>query len=224
MKQITYFKNRLATLKQRRSDFEIDWKDISKFLSPSTGIFDVDPKSTKDKRRYTFPKDNMNGRPQRYMRDLATSLVATLCPPDGRWFGYKVPNMTRDEQSWLYKASLNVMESFRASGISAYLDSLFYEGSLYGLSVISLEKSEKKDLDFGAFTCGEYYLEQDFEGNENVLYHPFVMNAEQLSSRFGFDNIPESLREELISGEGFKDYNCVQSIEPNPDYLPSFKK
>lgn len=223
MKQITYFKNRLATLKQRRSDFEIDWKDISKFLSPSTGIFDVDPKSTKDKRRYTFPKDNMNGRPQRYMRDLATSLVATLCPPDGRWFGYKVPNMTRDEQSWLYKASLNVMESFRASGISAYLDSLFYEGSLYGLSVISLEKSEKKDLDFGAFTCGEYYLEQDFEGNENVLYHPFVMNAEQLSSRFGFDNIPESLREELISGEGFKDYNCVQSIEPNPDYLPSFK-
>jgi len=221
--RIKYFKERLHSLKTKRVDFEIDWKDISKFLSPSTGIFDTNPSDIKDKRRYTFPKDNMNGKPQRYMRDLATSLVATLCPPDSRWFGYKVDNMTRDEQSWLYKASLRVMQSFQANGISSYLDSLFYEGGLYGLSVISLEKSQKKELDFGAFTCGEYYLSEDFEGNENILYHRFVMDAEQLKNWFGYDNLPDQLKRELDTGNGFRNYNCVQAVEPNPDYLPSFK-
>lgn len=221
--KITFFKNRLQSLKQKRTEFEIDWKDISKFLSPSTGVFNTDPKSAKDKRRYTFPRDNMNGKPQRYMRDLATSLVATLCPPDSRWFGYKVDNMTPEEQSWLYKASLRVMQAFQANGISSFLDSLFYEASLYGVGVISLEKSNKNDLDFGAFTCGEFYLAEDFEGSENILYHPFVMSAEQLKQCFGYDALPSQIKQELESGNGFTEYNCVQAIEPNPDYLPAFK-
>ena len=207
--KITFFKNRLQSLKQKRTEFEIDWKDISKFLSPSTGVFNTDPKSAKDKRRYTFPRDNMNGKPQRYMRDLATSLVATLCPPDSRWFGYKVDNMTPEEQSWLYKASLRVMQAFQANGISSFLDSLFYEAALYGVGVISLEKSNKNDLDFGAFTCGEFYLAEDFEGSENILYHPFVMSAEQLKQCFGYDALPSQIKQELESGNGFTEYNCV---------------
>lgn len=223
MRSIKYFKDRFSQLKNNRCDFEIDWKDISKFLSPSTGVFDTDPKSAKNKRRYTFPRDNMNGRPQRYMRDLATALVATLCPPDSRWFGYKVPNMTHDEQSWLYKASLDILQSFQSAGISTYLDSLFYEGGLYGLGIISLEEGRKIDFDFGAFTCGEYFIAEDFEGNENLLYHKFSMDANQLSDMFGYENLPKSLRQELDKGDGFKNYNCVQAIEPNPDYLPAFE-
>ena len=222
-RKIDYFKNRLAYLKGKRSEFEIDWKDISKFLSPSTGIFDLDPKNAKDRRRYTFPKDNMNGKPQRYMRDLATSLVATLCPPDTRWFGYRVDNMTADEQSWLYQSSLSIMQKFQANGVSAFLVSLVYEAALYGLGVISEEKSNKTGLDFGKMTCGEYYLAEDFEGNENVLYHPFCMSAEQLKQWFGYDALPQSLKQDLDNGNGFQEYNCVQAIEPNPDYLPAFK-
>lgn len=222
-RKIDYFKNRLSFLKTKRSEFETDWRDISKFLSPSTGVFSTDPKSAKDRRRYTYPKDNMNGKPQRYMRDLATSLVATLCPPDSRWFGYRVDNMTADEQSWLYSASLSVMQKFQANGISSFLESLFYEAGLYGLGVISAEKSNKTGLDFGAMTCGEYYLSEDFEGNENVLYHPFCMCAEQLKQWFGYDALPQSLKQDLDNGNGFTEYNCVQAIEPNPDYLPAFK-
>lgn len=222
-RKIDYFKNRLAFLKTKRSEFEIDWRDISKFLSPSTGVFSTDPKSAKDRRRYTYPKDNMNGKPQRYMRDLATSLVATLCPPDSRWFGYRVDNMTADEQSWLYKSSLCVMQKFQANGISSFLTSLFYEAGLYGLGVITEEKSNKTGLDFGKMTCGEYYLAEDFEGNENVLYHPFCMSAEQLKQWFGYDALPQSLKQDLDNGNGFTEYNCVQAVEPNPDYLPAFK-
>lgn len=222
-RKIDYFKNRLVFLKTKRSEFEIDWRDISKFLSPSTGVFSTDPKSAKDKRRYTYPKDNMNGKPQRYMRDLATSLVATLCPPDSRWFGYRVDNMTADEQSWLYKSSLCVMQKFQANGISSFLTSLFYEAGLYGLGVITEEKSNKTGLDFGKMTCGEYYLAEDFEGNENVLYHPFCMSAEQLKQWFGYDALPQSLKQDLDNGNGFTEYNCVQAVEPNPDYLPAFK-
>jgi len=157
------------------------------------------------------------------MRNLSTALVATLCPPDSRWFGYSVPNMTDEEQSWLHKASDRVMAVFQARGISSYLEALFYEGAIYGLSCMSMEKSNKYKLDFGNFTIGEFYLDDDFEGNENTLYHRFAMNTRQLKEWFGYEKLPQRLRDELDSGKKFTTWNVIQAIEPNPDYLPEFK-
>jgi hypothetical protein len=222
-KRLQHFKNRYEELKNARAEFEPDWKQLNKFLAPSTGMLYTDPANDKDKRRYTYPKDNLNGLPQRYMRNLSTALVATLCPPDSRWFGYSVPNMTDEEQSWLHKASDRVMAIFQARGISSYLEALFYEGAVYGLSCMSMEKSNKYKLDFGNFTIGEFYLDDDFEGNENTLYHRFAMNTRQLKEWFGYDKLPQRLRDELDSGKKFTTWNVIQAIEPNPDYLPEFK-
>ena len=222
-KRLQHFKNRYEELKNARADFEPDWKQLNKFLAPSTGMLYTDPANDKDKRRYTYPKDNLNGLPQRYMRNLSTALVATLCPPDSRWFGYSVPNMTDEEQSWLHKASDRVMAVFQARGISSYLEALFYEGAVYGLSCMSMEKSNKYKLDFGNFTIGEFYLDDDFEGNENTLYHRFAMNTRQLKEWFGYEKLPQRLRDELDSGKKFTTWNVIQAIEPNPDYLPEFK-
>ena len=221
--RLKYFQARYNELKEAREDFESDWRQLSKFLAPSTGLFDTDPANNKDKKKYTYPKDNLNGMPQRYMRNLATALVATLCPPDSRWFGYTVPDESDEEQSWLHKASDRVMAVFQARGISSYLESLFYEGAVYGLSCMSIEKSDKYKLDFGSFTVGEYYLDDDFEGNENTLYHRFAMNTRQLKEWFGYEKLPQRLQDELNNGKKFTTWNVVQAIEPNPNYLPEFK-
>lgn len=221
--RLKYFQARYAELKNDREDFVSDWKQLNKFLAPSTGMLYTDPASDKDKRKYTYPKDNLNGMPQRYMRNLATALVATLCPPDSRWFGYTVPDETDEEQSWLHKASDRVMAVFQARGITSYLESLFYEGAVYGLSCMSIEKSIKHKLDFGSFTIGEYFLDDDFEGNENTLYHRFAMNTRQLKEWFGYDKLPQRLKDELDNGKKFTTWNVIQAIEPNPDYLPDFK-
>lgn len=221
--KLKYFQNRYAELKDAREDFVPEWKSLSKFLAPSTGMLYTDPATDKDKRRYTYPKDNLNGLPQRYMRNLATALVATLCPPDSRWFGFTVPDETDEEQSWLHKASDRVMSVFQARGITSYLESLFYEGAVYGLSCMSMEKSNKYKLDFGSFTIGEFYLDDDFEGNENTLYHRFAMNTRQLKEWFGYDKLPQRLKDELDNGRKFTTWNVIQAIEPNPDYLPEFK-
>lgn len=221
--RLKYFQNRYAELKDAREDFVPEWKQLCKFLAPSTGMLYTDPANDKDKRKYTYPKDNLNGLPQRYMRNLATALVATLCPPDSRWFGFTVPDETDEEQSWLHKASDSVMAVFQARGISAYLESLFYEGAVYGVSCMSMEKSNKYKLDFGSFTIGEYFLDDDFEGNENTLYHRFAMNTRQLKEWFGYEKLPQRLKDELDNGRKFTTWNVIQAIEPNPEYLPEFK-
>lgn len=222
-KRIKYYRSRFQELKDARKEFEPDWKDNVKFLAPSTGMFNTNPSQNVDKRKYTYPKINLNGMPQRFMRNLATSLVATLCPPDSRWFGYKVPNETDEEQSWLHKASEKVMQTFQARGVSSYIVTLLYEGATHGVSVMSAEPSDKNVLDFGSFTIGEYWLEDDYEGNDNTLYHIFPMNARQLRDWFGEDALPERLKKELESGGKLTKYDIVQAIEPNPDYLPYFK-
>ena len=221
--RLKYFQNRYEELKNAREDFVPEWKQLSKFLAPSTGMLYTDPASDKDKRKYTYPKDNLNGLPQRYMRNLATALVATLCPPDSRWFGFTVPDQTDDEQSWLHKAADRVMAVFQARGISSYLEALFYEGAVYGVSCMSMEKSNKYKLDFGSFTIGEFFLDDDFEGNENTLYHRFAMNTRQLKEWFGYDKLPQRLKDELDNGKKFTNWNVIQAIEPNPEYLPEFK-
>jgi hypothetical protein len=223
MYDIKYFKSRYDELKNSRADFEADWISASKFLSPSTGFFLTDPKNEKNKRKYTYPKENLNGKPQRDMRDLSTSLLATLCPADSRWFGLQVYNQTKSEQSWLHKAAESIMHRFQANGVSTYIESMLYEGSIYGLGVMSVEKSRKKVLDFSAYTIGEYYLDEDFEGNEDTLYHKFSMNSRQLKEWFGLDKLPEQIRNELIQGGKFNNYNIIQAIEPNPDFLPEWE-
>lgn len=221
--RLKYFQNRLAELEKGREDFVADWQTLSKYLAPATGIFYTKGSDKKNKRTYTYPKQNLNGMPQRYMRNLSTALVATLCPPDSRWFGYTVPDETDEEQSWLHKAADKVMSVFQARGISSFLESLFYEGAVYGLSCMSIEKSSKNKLDFGSFTIGEYYLDEDFEGNENTLYHKFTMNTRQLKEWFGYDRLPQKLKDELNNNKGYSDWDVIQAIEPNPEYLPEFK-
>ena len=220
--RIKYYKMRLQELKDARKEFEPDWRELSKFLAPASGMFYDQPNNEKNRRRYTYPRENLNGMPQRYMRNLATALVATLCPPDSRWFGYRVPEQTDDEQSWLHRAADRVLEVFNARSITGYLESLFYEGATFGLSAMSMEASSKNGIGFGSFTIGQFYLDEDFEGNDNTLYHVFPMNARQLRDWFGEDKLPAQLREELERGKALKTYNCVQAIEPNPKYLPSF--
>lgn len=221
--RLKYFQARYEELRNAREDFVPEWKQLSKYLAPSTGMLYTDPATDKDKRKYTYPKENLNGMPQRYMRNLATALVATLCPPDSRWFGYTVPDETDEEQSWLHKASDRVMSVFQARGITSYLEALFYEGAVYGLSCMSIEKSIKHKLDFGSFTIGEYFLDDDFEGNENTLYHRFAMNTRQLKEWFGYEKLPKRLQDELDNGKKFTTWNVIQAIEPNPKYLPEFK-
>lgn len=223
MERIKYYKTRFEELKKARSNFESDWRTNSKYLAPDAGMFNDKPSSEKNQRKSMYTRDNLNGMPQRYIRNLATSLVATLCPPDSRWFGYKVHDETDQEQSWLHKAAEKAMQVIHSRGISSYLETLFREGSVFGVSMMSEEKSRKNKIDFGSFTIGEFYLDDDFEGNEDTCYHVFTMNARQLSEWFGFDKLPERLQNELMSGRASKDYDVIQAIEPNPNYLPAFK-
>ena len=223
MKSIKYYKNRFEELKRSRSDFETDWKEINKYLAPATGCLFTTPSLEKDKHKYIYPRENLNGKPQRYMKNLATSLVATLCPPDSRWFGFSVPDETDEEQSWLHQCVDKVMKTFTARNLSSHLEALFYEGSLYGISAMSVEKSDKFVLSFSSFTIGQYWVDEDSEGNENTIYIMTAMNTRQLEQRFGYDILPENLRRELDSGCKVSTYNVIQAIEPNPTYLPEFK-
>ena len=223
MSRIEYYKQRLNELDAARSNYVSDWKTLSKFLAPASGVFGNDPASGKDRSKYLYPRENLNGMPQRYMRNLSTALVATLCPPDSRWFGYVVPDETDEEQSWLHAAADKVMTVFQARGISSFLETLFYEGATFGVSCMSLEPSVKHKLDFGSFTIGEFYLDDDFEGSETTLYHRFAMNTRQLKEWFGLEKLPARLQEELRDGRMVTTWNVIQAIEPNPEYLPEFK-
>lgn len=223
MSRIEYYKQRLKELDADRSNYVSDWRTLAKFLAPACGVFGNDPASGKDKSKYLYPRENLNGMPQRYMRNLSTALVATLCPPDSRWFGYVVPDETDEEQSWLHHAADRVMSIFQARGISSFLETLFFEGATFGVSCMSLEASVKHKLDFGSFTIGEFYLDDDFEGNETTLYHRFTMNTRQLKEWFGMEKLPPRLQDELKDGRRATNWNVIQAIEPNPEYLPDFK-
>lgn len=220
---IKYYKSRLQELKEARREFEPDWRDENKYLAPGTGRFYATASNDKNRRKYTYPRENLNGMPQRYMRNLATSLVATLCPPDSRWFGFSVDEQTRDEQIWLHQASEITMGVFQSRSLTGYLESLLHEGAVYGLSTMSVEPSQKHGLDFGNCTIGEFYIDDDFEGNENTLYREFTMNSRQLEQWFGFDKLPERIKEQLTRGGKATNWDLVQAIEPNPKYLPEFK-
>ena len=156
MRRIKLIKSRFEELKRQRIDWDDKWKTFTQYLAVFNGVFD-DPKDTRNKWRDIYAKKNINGNPQRYFRNLSTCLTATLCPPDSKWFSFRVKNQTNAEQSWLKACSEAVLERFQGANAAEFFTHMFFEAAVFGQGVISLTPSKNKVFDFKAFTTGSIF-------------------------------------------------------------------
>lgn len=217
-----HFENRFSVLKAQRAPYEPNWREINVYFGVGTGAWDA-PVSTPSAREPFYGK-NINTLPTRYAQNLAASLVATLTPSNMRWFGYTVPNETREEQIYLRWCSEQILNLFNLSGLNSFLYNSFLEAGLYGVNPLGIDWSTReKKYKFFPMTIGQFWIGRDDTFSVNQLYHRFGMTVREIADRFGEDKLTSQMKLDLTMDRTENVYTVVHAIEENPRYLPAFQ-
>lgn len=216
-----HFENRFGVLKTMRAPYEPSWREINVYFGVGTGSWD-EPVST-PRAKDPFYNKNINTLPTRYAQNLAASLVATLTPSNMRWFGYTVPNETREERIYLRWCSEQILNLFNRSGLNSYLYGSFLEAALYGINPLGIDWSTReKRYAFFPMTIGQFWIGRNDEFLVNQLYHRFGMTVREIADRFGEDKLTSQMKLDLSMDRTENVYTIVHAIEENPRYLPAF--
>lgn len=217
-----HFENRFSTLRNMRTPYEPNWREINVYFGVGTGAWDS-PTST-PRAKDPFYNKNINTLPTRYAQNLAASLVATLTPSNMRWFGYTVPDETREEQIYLRWCSEQILSLFNRSGLNSYLYNSFLEAALYGVNPLGIDWSTReKKYSFFPMSIGQFWIGRNDEFLVNQLYHRFGMTVREIADRFGEDKLTSQMKLDLTMDRTETVYTVVHAIEENPRYLPAFE-
>lgn len=217
-----HFENRFAVLQSNRTPFEANWREINQYFGVGTGSWDS-PTST-PRAKEAFYLKNINTLPTRYAQNMAASLVATLTPSNMRWFGYTVPNESRDEQIYLRWASERILELFNRSGLNSFLYNSFLEAGLYGINPLGIDwSSREKRYVFFPMTIGQFWVGRNPDFVIDQLYHRFGMTVREIADRFGEDKLTDKMKADLVMDRTETVYTVIHAIEENPRYLPAFE-
>ena len=217
-----HFENRFSTLRNMRTPYEPNWREINVYFGVGTGAWDS-PTST-PRAKDPFYNKNINTLPTRYAQNLAASLVATLTPSNMRWFGYTVPDETREEQIYLRWCSEQILSLFNRSGLNSYLYNSFLEAALYGVNPLGIDWSTReRRYSFFPMSIGQFWIGRNDEFLVNQLYHRFGMTVREIADRFGEDKLTSQMKLDLSMDRTETVYTVVHAIEENPRYLPAFE-
>lgn len=217
-----HFENRFGTLRNMRTPYEPNWREINVYFGVGTGAWDS-PTST-PRAKDPFYNKNINTLPTRYVQNLAASLVATLTPSNMRWFGYTVPDETREEQIYLRWCSEQILSLFNRSGLNSYLYNSFLEAALYGVNPLGIDWSTRENkYSFFPMSIGQFWIGRNDEFLVNQLYHRFGMTVREIADRFGEDKLTSQMKLDLSMDRTETVYTVVHAIEENPRYLPAFE-
>lgn len=217
-----HFENRFSTLRNMRTPYEPNWREINVYFGVGTGAWDS-PTST-PRAKDPFYNKNINTLPTRYAQNLAASLVATLTPSNMRWFGYTVPDETREEQIYLRWCSEQILSLFNRSGLNSYLYNSFLEAALYGVNPLGIDWSTRENrYSFFPMSIGQFWIGRNDEFLVNQLYHRFGMTVREIADRFGEDKLTSQMKLDLTMDRTETVYTVVHAIEENPRYLPAFE-
>lgn len=217
-----HFEGRLESFKTSRTKLEPEWKEISEFLAPDTGLF-IDPVSDKNSNRDIRGRRNINTLPAYYVNNLATAMVSNLTPSRLRWFNLHVDDETREESIWLTNATNVMYKRFAASGLYENLYGSFKETVLYGCNMLGVQQDARNGLRFFPMTIGEFWAEEGESGLIDSCYRRFAMSNIQLFRAFGRENLPDEIIRELDRDNTEALHDVIQAVEPNPNFLPQFK-
>ena len=213
---------KVKQLEQKRQQYENRWKQIRDFQLPYIGCFD----GYDDEENAASRKDThiYNGVGWDSNQIFAAGVMSGLTPPSRKWFRLNFASQELADNSDLGKLLdqridivNDVLEksNFYSAVHSCYLELAF------GQSPLGIFPDSRYGVHFQPYTVGTYYMENGPDGTINVFARKYRMSAQQLVDKFGAENVPVNIRNELENGPGFKNsHTVVWYVEPNSYSVP----
>lgn len=211
---------RVKALMDKRTQYETRWKAIRDYQLPYIGSFDgmddeENAASRKDLHIYHSCAWDSN-------QIFAAGVMSGLTPPSRKWFRLNFANTELEDNSELGKILderidilSDVLEksNFYTAVHSCYLELAF------GQAPLGIFPDTQYGVHFVPYTIGSYAMENGADGTVQMFVRRCKMSARQIADKFGIENVPENIRQELETGAGLKaSHKVIWYVEPNRHY------
>lgn len=214
----SYVVNKVKAIIDKREPYMNRWKEIRKYQLPYIGQFDGEDNETNSANR----KDThiYNGVAWEANQIFAAGIMSGLTPPNRKWF-----RLAFDRPELMDNTDMGNILDQRMDIINAVLErSNFYTAIhscylelAFGQSPLGIFPDTQNGVHFVSYPIGSYGMETGPDGTIEFFCHKYKMSARQLVDKFGEENVPFNIRQELEGGgAGMKaTHTVVWYVEPN---------
>lgn len=211
---------RLGALKLERSAFDPVYQALSRQLAPANGRF-FEQMPNRAVRDYSHIKDSTG---PEAVNTSAAGLMSIASNPAQPWLRYTTRDPDLDDyqpvQSWLADAAHITLDVMANNGTYAVLPHYYRELLVFATSAGLLLPHFRKVMCHYPMTCGEYWLQQDDEGEINTFAREFHMTVAQMKKRFGLENCSKAVQSDFKEGHLDAHHHIAHLIEPREDRDP----
>ena len=211
---------RFEYLKTQRNTFEPEWKEITDYIQPRRGRYNITENNNKNR---TYSKI-INSRGTIASRTLASGLMSGLTSPARPWFklGTPDPDMMGDKrvQEWLRLLEKLMIQVFASSNLYQVLPSVYMEMGLFGTACMTHFDDDQHVARFYPHTVGSYVLAQSDRLVVDTMGRELTMTVRQLVEKFGLDNVSDHVRTSYNLDNMEHEVEVYQFIGPNPGHVP----
>ena len=218
-----YYERRRSGLKSERSSFDAHYKELSQFVKPRQGRFELTDRNKGTKKHQNI----INSRATRALRIATAGMFAGNMSPAKPWFELVTENLElmqfQPVKEWLQFTARQMRAIFNASNLYSMAPTMLSELLLFGTGSISHEDDSDTLARFYAHTVGSYMISQNAKFQTDTLVREFEMTAEQMAGKFGIENLSMSVRNALDKPNPnmHQWFPVVQFIEPNDEFRPN---
>lgn len=209
---------RHGALKKDRSSWITHWTDLSKHILPRNGRFFTSDRNRTGADRYNKIYDNTA---TRALRTLGAGMQAGATNPGRPWFKLATsdPDLGKYHpvRSWLDDVVDRMQRVFSKSNTYRALHQMYEELGTFGTSVSIVLPDHNNVIHHYPVVCGEYALQQDYQGNIIGCYREFEKTVGETVKEFGLKNCSVSVRDQWKSRQLENAVKILHVIEPRAD-------
>jgi hypothetical protein len=208
---------RLNGLKNERAPFTPVYQALSQQLAPANGRF-FGETPNRNVRDYSHIVDATG------IEAIETSvagLMSIASNPSQPWIAYTTRDPELDDyqpvQAWMADAAAITLDVFANNNTYTVLPHYYRELLSFATSSGLLLPHFNKVVCHYPMTCGEYYLQQNAEGEINTFCREYHMTVAQMVKRFKFENCSQVVQSQFKNGDLDFHHHIAHLIEPRED-------
>lgn len=214
MDQLKKILSRFDKAKCDRSTYESVWQDISNYVIPARGNFNITetPGSNSSRKNVydtTVEQSNVL---------LASSLYGGLTNPSTKWFELgTMVDVSWETLKWLELSSNYLLKIFNSaeSNFALQAHEFFLSLCSYGTAAMFIE-DDIDSVKFSTIHLSEIFVLEDKSGKIDTVFRKFVMTLRQMVQMWGVENLHPKLVDRLEKGLDDK-VNILHSVAPKED-------
>lgn len=207
---------RLSALRTERSGYLSHWQDLSDYVLPRRGKFNVtagQSKGGKQGGKIIDPTGTLA------LRTLASGMMTGITSPARPWFRLSLPDRDLADwggaREWLGEVTRRMEHIFAKSNVYNALHVLYEDLGLFGTAAMLIMEDHEDVVRAYPLTAGEYCLANSERLAVDTLYREFPMTVGQLVGRFGLDACSDNVRSMFRRGDLDTEIDVVHAVEPN---------